>query len=308
MEVSVIIVTYNQERFIGQTLQSVLCQECDFDWEIIIGDDASTDGTSDICRDYAARYPGKIRYRRNETNQGLVANYYSCVKLALGRYISDIGGDDFWTDRHKLERQARYLDTHPRCMLVHTAYSRYIHPSGTIEIPDFRDADNTTFLSLLQRQRKAAVHLCTAMYRRKEALECYDLYPEIFNNPKMVFEDFQLVLGLAAMGTIDWMPDNTLCYRVHEDSLSNSGDPHKEFRMYMCTLAVMRHMQLRHSVSDGAMTDAYTELARYILALVARARSPRMLALAESVFTDLPLSLPLKARLRRMLLHMHIYR
>lgn len=84
MQISIIVVTYNQEETIGRTLDSILSQRYEGDFEIVIGDDASTDRTGEICRDYAARYPARIRYIGRERNLGVVRNYFDCIEQSRG--------------------------------------------------------------------------------------------------------------------------------------------------------------------------------------------------------------------------------
>jgi glycosyltransferase involved in cell wall biosynthesis len=116
VKVSVMIVAYNHERYIAQALDSVLMQERDFDIEINVHDDASTDGTQAIVRDYARRYPGVVRCLFNPVNVGHIAtqlNTYRGFQSLRGEYFAMLEGDDYWTDPHKLRRQVEFLDAHP---------------------------------------------------------------------------------------------------------------------------------------------------------------------------------------------------
>lgn len=308
MEVSVIILTYNQERYIAQTIESVLAQKCDFDWEIIIGDDASTDSTPQICKYYADLHPDRIHLIHREKNLGLLRNYYSCLLAARGKFISDIGGDDFWIDDHKLARQVSYLNSHPGCVMVHTAYKRYIEPSGEVESPKLAGVTDVSFMTLLQRKyRPMPVHLCTAMYRREAAVQSYNENPDIFRDTRLAIEDYQLILSLAAKGTIDWMADDTLRYRIHRDSVSNSMNPAKEFRLYMSVIYIIRNLQRRHKVPDDTLHATYLELAKYLYAQVAKAKSPDLLQKLEAALKPLNLALPPSTLLRRWLMHCGIY-
>lgn len=115
MKVSVSIVTYNHAKFVRQTLDSVLCQETNFDFEIIVGDDLSKDNTREILAEYQARYPDKIRLLLHPTNLGNngMHNALATFKEARGEYIAQMDGDDYWVNPHKLQKQADLLDQHP---------------------------------------------------------------------------------------------------------------------------------------------------------------------------------------------------
>lgn len=110
IKVSVCMIAYNHEAFIAQALDSILVQDTDFDTEIVIGDDNSKDGTGKICEDYAAKYPGRIRYIRRDPNIGMMPNFISTLQACSGEYIAVCEGDDFWTDPQKLRLQAGFLD------------------------------------------------------------------------------------------------------------------------------------------------------------------------------------------------------
>ena len=113
MKLSVGILTYNQEKYIRQCLDSVLMQKVDFDYEIVVGDDASTDGTQDILRDYAKHYPGKFVLLLGEKNEGISMNYKKVLTACKGEYVALCEGDDYWTDMTKLQKQVDFLENHP---------------------------------------------------------------------------------------------------------------------------------------------------------------------------------------------------
>ena len=120
--IAVCIATYNHEAFIAEAIESVLSQQCDEAMCIYIGDDASTDGTSSVCRRYAGQ-DKRIVYIRRETNMGLVRNtidLYRRIMADGADYIAMLDGDDFWCHEGKLQMQVDYLRTHPECGFVHT--------------------------------------------------------------------------------------------------------------------------------------------------------------------------------------------
>ena len=95
-KVSVCVVTYNQKKYIRQCLQSIVDQEADFDFEVIVGDDCSEDGTREIVQEFVERYPGLVKAVLHEKNVGIVVNYRSVHDLARGEYIAHCDGDDLW--------------------------------------------------------------------------------------------------------------------------------------------------------------------------------------------------------------------
>lgn len=112
--VSVCIVTYNQERYIAKCLESILMQDVDFDYEILVGDDASTDNTAKIVSEFSARHPEKVILIRREKNLGGALNAFDLYKRAKGKYIAHMDGDDIAFPK-KLRMQVDALESNPDC-------------------------------------------------------------------------------------------------------------------------------------------------------------------------------------------------
>jgi glycosyltransferase involved in cell wall biosynthesis len=113
-KVSICVVTYNQKNYLRECLDSLVSQETDFEFEIIVGDDASTDGTSDIVKEYAKKYPELIVSVLHDRNIGAVANMIYVYRLAKGKYIAHMDGDDFAFPQ-KLKIQVHRLEENPDC-------------------------------------------------------------------------------------------------------------------------------------------------------------------------------------------------
>jgi glycosyltransferase involved in cell wall biosynthesis len=118
MKVSVHMITYNHARFIARALDSALAQETNFPFEIVVFDDASTDGTSAIVRQYAQRHPDVIRAVVREKNAGVSRNFIEALLACRGEYIAFLEGDDYWDSPKKLQTQADILDAHPETAIV----------------------------------------------------------------------------------------------------------------------------------------------------------------------------------------------
>lgn len=110
--VSVVMLTYNQKNMVARALDSVLSQQCSFSYEILIGDDASDDGTQEILTDYAQKNSNIILFFQ-KTNVGVTKNAYDVLMQAKGRYVASCEGDDFWCDEKKLQKQVDFLEGHP---------------------------------------------------------------------------------------------------------------------------------------------------------------------------------------------------
>lgn len=109
--VSIAMLTYNHEKYIRESIESVLIQKVNFKYEIIIGDDASNDKTQDILRDYQRKYPDKIKLILRKNNVGPTMNFYDILMQCQGKYIATLEGDDYWADENKLCLQAKFLES-----------------------------------------------------------------------------------------------------------------------------------------------------------------------------------------------------
>lgn len=123
--VTVICLTYNQADYVQDMLEGLLMQETDFEVEYIIHDDASTDGTQVILKEYETKYPGVFRMvyeQENQWSKGVKITQQLLVPMIRGKYVAFCEGDDFWIDRHKLQIQADFLEAHPEyACVVHNA-------------------------------------------------------------------------------------------------------------------------------------------------------------------------------------------
>lgn len=116
--VSVFVIAYKHEKFIGRCLDSILAQQVDFDYEIVLGEDFSPDATRAICEQYAAKYPHIINLLPSDKNYGPIGNGIRTFKACKGKYIAMCEGDDYWCDERKLQKQAGFLEANPDFSIV----------------------------------------------------------------------------------------------------------------------------------------------------------------------------------------------
>ena len=125
VKVSVLVITYNQENYIAQALDSILSQKVDFSYEVIVGEDASSDRTPVIIKEYFRKYPKILKPILRRNNIGAARNAYELCQLARGEYLAFCEGDDYWLSEYKLQMQVDFLNKHRdfigcynRCVLV----------------------------------------------------------------------------------------------------------------------------------------------------------------------------------------------
>ena len=233
--VSVLVTPYNQKDYLRQTLDSILMQQCDFEFEILIGEDCSTDGTREICQEYAAQHADRIVLCLNERNKGLLNNYFDIFLKARGKYIADCGGDDYWLTTIKLQEQVDILENHPEVSLVTGNWQLYEQKTGTLSnTASWIEADwfepdlfgRQAVENYLNTTKIPRVSLAASCFRADWAKATYEAHPEIFRGKNVVCEDLPLTLGLLIQGPFYVSKSNWLVYRVLEKSLSHSESRH----------------------------------------------------------------------------------
>lgn len=128
--VSICCITYNHEPYIRDAIEGFLMQKTDFPFEILIHDDASTDGTADIIREYEAKYPDIIKpiyQTENQYSKGIKVSQVYQFPRAKGKYIALCEGDDYWTDPYKLQKQVDFLEANKECVLTCHRYKIFDH-------------------------------------------------------------------------------------------------------------------------------------------------------------------------------------
>lgn len=153
--VSVVMVTYNHERFLAQALDSILEQKVAFPYEIVVGEDCSTDGTREILKSYAAKHPDVIRPIYHEHNVGMQPNAMAILKKCRGKYLAALEGDDYWCDSGKLQLQVDFLENNPgHSGCCHNAIRHFTHgnrPDEPVCTSDqVKDGEDLTFERLLE--------------------------------------------------------------------------------------------------------------------------------------------------------------
>lgn len=280
--ISVVVCTYNQEKTIAKTLDSILRQKCSWPIEILIGEDCSSDHTLQICQEYAQRYPDTIRLFANQYNKGLLDNYYDCLLQVRGKYIADLAGDDEWCDPCKLESQRLLLEEHPDVVLVHTDYRLRDEASGQLHFPPYTqyplkymDGKQLT-VPILTQTRRPVVHLCTAMYRTEAFQKCYEKYTDLFRNHLYPCEDLQLCALLSRMGRFAYINNISLNYSAGV-SISKTKDEANQFDFVRrCTQLTYDLQQRLQIPMDKRMQDFYCYRIFAMLMHAFRAHDPSL--------------------------------
>lgn len=211
---SVCIRTHNQERFIREALDSVLRQKTTFAFEVIVSDDASSDGTVAILREYASRNPDVVRLLLSETNLGGPNNLKCVIEASQAKYITCLDGDDFYTDAYKLQKQVDLLEANPEyaaCFHNTWMVDALGSKQGLFNKPNFHAVHDAR--EFIRERWFVPIH--SAVLRRE-----YVEFPEWYD--KVMNDDYVVHLSVAKHGAYYYMPDVMVAYRRHEQNISHA--------------------------------------------------------------------------------------
>lgn len=208
MKVSVRIITYQHEAFLAQALDSALMQRLDADVEIVVGEDASSDGTRDILLDYARRHPGRIRPLLHDRNLGMHENGCRTTAACRGEYVAFLDGDDYWTCDDKLQKQVDLLDGHAEyTACFHDAL--LVHEDGNQPSRRFCPLGLVGTLQLEDLLAENVVPTCGVMFRRQHVAELTGALRSL------AMGDWPRLLLAARAGPIAYLDEVMGAYRVH---------------------------------------------------------------------------------------------
>jgi glycosyltransferase involved in cell wall biosynthesis len=249
--VSVCMLTYNHDKYIKQAIDGILMQKTDFDFELIICDDASPDRTNEIVNEILQNNPKShiIRYYRHEKNIGMQANGEFVLNQTVGKYIAICEGDDYWTDSYKLSYQVEILENNNDVGLVHHDANYYYekskktiksyHKTKNIIIPN-----NNLFYDLIKYNK---ILTLTVLFRKELLENLYKLDSEFIK--KSLMTDYIMWLEFSKHCSFYYIKKSMSTYRVLEESASRSGSYEKEINFLQSYCKIKRYFINKYNCS-----------------------------------------------------------
>ena len=215
MKLSVFVVTYNQEQYIRQCLESIVMQKVNFDYEVIIGEDCSSDSTPQICDEYAAKYP-QIQIYHHPKNAGLLKNWEFVMNKCKGKYIALIEGDDYWIDPYKLQRQVDWLDAHPEYTLTFTRAAIQYENGATV--------GEEKELPYLEEREYSVEEICRDFKVLSSSTVIRNVLQPVYYSDQLLYADTYTFIELCKKGKAYCFGVPTVKYRVHGKNLSYNAN------------------------------------------------------------------------------------
>lgn len=233
MKLSVCITTYNHEKYIAQAIESVLMQRTNFDYEIIIGEDDSSDNTRQIVKEYKSKYPNKITLFLNDRKNVIYIdgqptgrwNFVNNLKNAKGEYIALLEGDDYWTDSYKLQKQADFLESHPNFAICFHWAGWLVQATGNIRSWNYGPPEIKPFYTvddLLEHSN--FIPTCSTVFRNNVPQE----FPDWYYNIEV--GDLPLHVMNAQKGKIGFIDEKMAVRRWHDKGMYGGNTRYNNFQ------------------------------------------------------------------------------
>lgn len=227
--VTVICTAYNHEPYIRQCLEGFIMQKANFPFEVLINDDASTDKTADIIREYEKKYSGIIKPFYQTENQYSKRNFpFENILLprARGKYIALCEGDDYWIDPLKLQKQIDFLESHQEYGLICTQRQYLCDWNNRYKKSRFLNKFVDEDISFEQLLLLNSIPTPTTLFKKSLCLEYLKEIPE--DSKHWLMGDYPLWLHLSYLSKVRKFANFTAVYRIRKESLSHSSNIKKK--------------------------------------------------------------------------------
>jgi glycosyltransferase involved in cell wall biosynthesis len=265
--VSVVMISYNHEKFIKEAIDGVLMQECDFDVELIIADDKSPDNTGEIVKGLIKNHKKGhwIEYTKHEVNKGMQLNFIWALQKAKGKYIGLCEGDDYWTDPLKLQKQVAFLESNEEYILTHSDVNIFVdrtkkkyHSINRIKNRVIKSGD--VFFAKLESNYR--IFTCTALFRNNKNTTI------LFKEHKNYLQgDLILFLGLAKEGLFKYFDEPMASYRVNQGSVTQSQNLLQKVLFKQSSLNIRLTIAKKYNVKQSVIDVLKIKLNKIVLEL-----------------------------------------
>ncbi len=250
MKVSVIVLTYNSYKTVSKALDSIAMQKTNFEFEVVVADDGSTDMTRQSVKQYV------VKFVRNE-HIGIMKNFASALAETTGEYIAFCDGDDYWIDPYKLQKQVDYMDAHPECGLCYTNVIR--KGENEVNLPITKPASYDSML------RGCTVSAVSVMIRSSKGL--FDNTTKAIRR-NIICPDYFTWLYYFANFHTHLITDLTCVYQVRDGSLSHTKDRGHRLAYIVSIMKTKMYFVIKYGCSPSTFVYLWYRLGRDTLSII----------------------------------------
>ena len=292
LKVSIGCTVYNHEKYLRGALDGFIKQKTSFDYEVIVHDDASTDSSAEIIREYASKYPNIIKpiyQKENQYSKGILITNTFVIPAMQGEYLAHCEGDDYWTDENKLQKQVDFLDAHQEyCACMHNVMKRDMWHGTCAEMYHWGADRDLTFADTVQ----GICHISALLYRSnvRKHLPAY-------MQKQWGFGDYPLFMYLSTLGKIRYINKPMSVYRYGVEgsyTVRTSSSAEKTLKIYENCNRLLAEINLETKEKYSDLIQAQMLKNRYSMAEIrGDYRALRKMPL-KTIYETMPLKYKLK--------------
>lgn len=256
--ISILMITFNQEKFIAQAIESALMQHANFKYEIVIGEDCSTDRTRDIVLEYQEKYADRIKLLLQSENVGMHKNFVDTYYACKGKYIALLEGDDYWTDPNKLQKQVDFLENNPDfAICFHNMWIIDEDKPHLIRESNIKQKEITDINTLA---RGNYIYTASCVFRNN-----FIILPDWFYQCPV--GDYPLHLLNAQYGKIKFINEIMGVYRVHKGGAWENTNLSYRLEKWAEMIEILKSKfdSKVNEILNNSLHKSYFELAGYYL-------------------------------------------
>lgn len=295
MDISVVVITFNQIDTIERTLASIFFQNTDYSYEVLVADDASTDGTCEVLKKWKRLYSDRMQLFLRKKNVGPTRNAYYPLLHAEGKYIASLEGDDYWADDHFLQRQVRFLESHSeyigiqdRCLVV-DEQDQAIPEKNGLKGTEFWKFDKSVYTLEDYAMWRMPGHLSAMVYR--------NIYREVENRCAIYVKmdrfvgDKTILMLLAVRGNIYCTNRYSMHYRLvesekHDNWMSRSRQHNMRFHEYQMILRMERYIKKYYNTTFSMEKLKRSKIAAAAIIWMKKPTKENITVLNQMIFCD----------------------
>jgi glycosyltransferase involved in cell wall biosynthesis len=229
ISISVHLITFNNEKYIEATIESILKQKVNFNYEIVVGDDCSTDGTLSIIENYKNKHPKLFTVFKNESQLGILKNFKSTLDKCSGNFVFPLAGDDLLKNENTLQKMVDVLNRDESLGFIDSGFDKYYENSNkTIQFA------NKKSIEFNKRDYKKAILLgeitpIGICFNRTQLLKYVDF--KTYINKNITIDDYPVLVDLVMHTNFKRINESLVVYRIYDDSFSHEKDFEKQYSL-----------------------------------------------------------------------------
>ena len=261
--VNTVIITYNQVNFIEKAIAGAIDQQLSHDHKILVHDDASTDGTAEICRRFKEKYPDLIHLIVAPTNKGMAKSWEDVLSACDADYVAICEGDDYWCDTNKLQTQVDFLEANPDyAICCHRVYIKKDEQRPKFRADEFMPSTEAAYDIEMMAKYGNLISTPSVVYRNK----LFSSLPSWFSQSPIV--DFVVHMVNAQYGNIKYFPSPMSVYREHSGGVWGGQSLMKNAANMMKVIGFLLSEPFNETVKKGLQDQLRTNRAIYLKELM----------------------------------------